>query len=80
MQKVLDDVRLKLADLECLQMKLDELNVKAVGLEVEVLELKLKVAKAKEVGIAEFKESDTYKLTLNTVTVQFPTKERLKMK
>lgn len=47
-----------MADLESLQGKLDELNVKIVGLGVEMDKLKMKVPKAKEIGITEFKESD----------------------
>lgn len=50
-----------------MQEKLYKLKGKVVGLEVEVKELKAKVLKAKEVNIVEFKESDTYKLALNTV-------------
>lgn len=42
--------------------------------------MKSKMATTIEVGIAEFKKSDTYKLTLNTATTKFLTKEKLKMK
>lgn len=63
----MEDAKLKLANLEGLQRKLDKLNVKAVGLKTEVVELKLKVAKAKEVGITEFKELEAYKLMLNII-------------
>lgn len=54
--------------MEGLTRKLDELNVKKVGLEAEVAELKIKLLEAKKANIIEFKESNTYKLTFNTAT------------
>lgn len=78
-QKALEDAKLKLVEMESLQANLDKLNTKVIGLETEVDELKTKVSEVKEVGIIEFKESDAYKLVLNTVVAQFFTKTRLKM-
>lgn len=68
MHNALDNARLRLVDLESLQGKLDKFNMKVVGLEAKVDKLKLKVAEAKEVDISKFKESDAYKLVLNTAT------------
>lgn len=59
---------------------MDELNMKAVGLEAKLDYLKLKVVEAKVAHITKFKESDAYKLAHNTTVTQFFTKERLKMK
>lgn len=61
-QKSLDEARLRLTYLKCLQGKLDEYNVKAVRLETEVGELRLKVAEAKKIGVAKFKEFDAINL------------------
>lgn len=47
MQKALDNAKLKLVDLEDLEGKLDELNVKAIRLETKVDELKVKVERLK---------------------------------
>lgn len=63
-----------------MERELDELNMKAVGLEAEVGKLKVKVVKVKEVSTTKFKELDTYMLVLNTTVSQFLTKERLKIK
>lgn len=38
------------------------------------------MVKGKNVSIVKFKESDTYKFTLNTTITEFLIKERLKMK
>lgn len=43
-------------------------------------ELKAKASEAKEASVAKFKELDTYKLVLNTITAQFFAKKRLKIK
>lgn len=80
MQKGLKDARLKLAEIEDLQEKLDKLKGRAMGLEAKVNKLKTKMSDAKKVSITEFKELDTYKLALNITIAQFLTKERLKIK
>lgn len=79
-QKVLENARLKLAEIESLLGKLEELIAKTTELEVKVGELKVKMVEAKKVGIIKFKESNNYKLELNITPAQFFAKESLKMK
>lgn len=74
MQKDIEDARVRLADIEDLQEKLDELTMKDVGLDSEVGKLKVKVVEPNKVSIAKFK------LMLNTVVAQFLANERLKIK
>lgn len=64
-------------EFDTLHRKMDKLKDKARGLEAWVDELKDKVSRAKDVGVAEFKESDAYRLELNTVIVQFLCKKRV---
>lgn len=71
MQKALDDTRLRLADLEHLREKLDEFNMKVASLEAEMDKLKLNMTASKKVSIVNFKESNSYKLMLNTVAHNF---------
>lgn len=51
---------MKVAQVEKLQEKLSQTNEKVTRLEDEVEQLKLKVAKARDIGVAKFKELVSY--------------------
>lgn len=69
-----------MAKLDALFRKMDDLKGNVERLKDQVGELIAKVSEAKEIGMAEFKELKTYRLTLKTVVAQYLCKERVKIK
>lgn len=80
--KTLAEAKLKAFQVQTVQLEkaFTEVSGRAKELETEVKRLKAKVSKAKEIGIAEFKELDVYRSDLTNTVALFIAKERMKMR
>lgn len=55
MQKALEEARLRLVEMEGLRKKLEGLNTRAIRLDTEVSELKVKMAKIRRLALLSLK-------------------------
>lgn len=71
---------IKVTEIEELREKLGKANKKVFGLKDKVEQLKNKVLNAKINGMAEYKQSIKYRMSIGYAAVEFLAKEKIKMR